>query len=147
MRAWTGSKKCCGVNGVIPFWKTDDVRLSAYYGNAIGRYSTGFFSDALLDANSRLVLPTQWMAMAAVRHFWSTNLRSTLALSALQSNNPQGVTAGSVNRNAASGHLNLIWSPTPQTNLGLEFLHASREVQNGDSGRLNRIQAAAQYLF
>ena len=141
---WGGA---IGVNGVIPFWKTDDVRLSAYYGNAIGRYSTGFFSDALLDANSRLVLPTQWMAMAAVRHFWSTNLRSTLALSALQSNNPQGVTAGSVNRNAASGHLNLIWSPTPQTNLGLEFLHASREVQNGDSGRLNRIQAAAQYLF
>jgi len=140
---WGGA---IGVNGLIPFGKTDDVRLSAYYGNAIGRYSTGFFSDAVLDANSHLVLPTQWMAMAAVRHFWTTSLRSNLALSALQSNNPQG-TAGGVNRSAASAHLNLIWSPTPRTNLGLEVIHASREVQSGDSGRLNRIQAAAQYLF
>jgi hypothetical protein len=56
-------------------------------------------------------------------------------------------TAGSVNRGAESAHLNLIWSPTPQTNLGIEYIHASREIENGQSGRLNRLQAAAQYLF
>ena len=141
---WGGA---IGVNGVIPIGKADDVRLSAYYGNAIGRYSTGFFPDALLDANSHIALPRQWLAMAAVRHFWAANLRSTVALSALQSSNPEGVTAGTANRSAASAHLNLIWSPTPQTNLGLEVLHASREVQNRQSGRLNRVQAAAQYMF
>jgi hypothetical protein len=34
-----------------------------------------------------------------------------------------------------------------QTNLGLEYIHARREVQNGESGTLNRLQAAAQYSF
>jgi hypothetical protein len=134
------------VNGVVPLLHADDLRFSAYYGNAIGRYSIGFFPDAVLDANDRLVLPTQWLAMAAYRHFWTPNLRSTIALSALRSDNPDG-TAGSVNRGAESAHLNLIWSPTAKTNLGVEFIHASREVQNGQSGTLNRVQAAAQYLF
>jgi hypothetical protein len=60
-----------GANGVIPSFGKDDLRLSAYAGNGIGRYSTGFLSDALVDADSHLVAPTQWLAMAAYRHFWT----------------------------------------------------------------------------
>jgi len=52
-----------------------------------------------------------------------------------------------VNKGAKSAHLNVIWSPVAQTNLGLELIHASRETQNGQAGRLNRVQASAQYLF
>jgi hypothetical protein len=135
-----------GVNGVIPFMRSDDLRFSAYYGNGIGRYSIGFFTDALLDANGHILLPKQWLATLAYRHFWSPNLRSTLALSELGSSNPEG-TAGSVNRDSQSAHLNVIWSPVVQTNFGLEYIHARREVQNGESGTLNRLQAAAQYSF
>ena len=135
-----------GMNGVVPLFRTDDARFSVYYGNGIGRYSLGFFTDALLDANGRIVLPNQWLATVAYRHFWSPTLRSTLALSDLGSSNPAG-TAGSVNRNAQSAHLNLIWSPVARTNFGLEYIWARREVQSGDSGTLNRLQAAAQYFF
>lgn len=135
-----------GVNGVVPLFAKDDVRFSAYYGNAIGRYSVGFFSDALLDSDSHLVLPNQWLAMAAYRHFWSANLRSTIALSALRSNNP-AATAGSVNKAAQSAHVNVIWSPLAQVNLGVEYIHAMREIESGETGRLNRIQTSAQYVF
>jgi hypothetical protein len=135
-----------GVNGVVPVFGKDDIRLSAYMGNGIGRYSVGFFSDALLDTDGHLVLPTQWLAMAAYRHFWTPTLRSTVALSELASSNPAGTGAG-VNRRADSAHLNLIWSPVPQTNLGLEYIHARREVQDGSAGSLNRLQASAQYFF
>jgi hypothetical protein len=135
-----------GVNGVVPFLHSDDLRFSAYYGNGIGRYSIGFFTDALLDANGRILLPKQWLATAAYRHYWTPTLRSTLALSELGSSNPAG-TAGSANRNSQSAHLNIIWSPVAQANLGLEYIHARREVQNGDSGTLNRLQASAQYFF
>jgi hypothetical protein len=134
------------VNGVVPLFAKDDVRFSAYYGNAIGRYSVGFFSDALLDSDSHLVLPNQWLAMAAYRHFWSPNLRSTIALSGLRSNNP-AATAGSVNKAAQSAHVNLIWSPLAQVNLGVEYIHAMREIESGETGRLNRIQTSAQYVF
>jgi hypothetical protein len=135
-----------GVNGVVPLLTQDDVRFSAYYGNAIGRYAVGFFTDGVLDADSHLELPKQWLAMAAYRHFWSPNLRSTIALSSLRSSNPAG-TAGSVDKAASSAHLNVIWSPVAQVNLGLEVIHATREIEDGQTGKLNRIQAAAQYAF
>ena len=135
-----------GVNGVVPYFGTDDVRFSIYYGNAIGRYSTGFLSDAVLDASGNMTLPTQWLATVAVRHFWTPTLRSTLALSGVGSSNPAG-TAAAVNRSAESAHLNLIWSPVARTNLGVEYILARREVQNGDTGNLNRLQVSAQYSF
>jgi len=135
-----------GVNGVVPFIHSDDVRFSAYYGNGIGRYSIGFLADALLDANGHVVLPNQWLATVAYRHFWSPTMRSTLALSGVGASNP-AETAGSVNRSSQSAHLNLIWSPVAQTNFGLEYIHARREVQSGDAGTLNRLQASAQYFF
>jgi hypothetical protein len=135
-----------GVTGVVPVLTRDDVRFSAYSGNAIGRYAVGFFTDGILDADSHLALPSQWLAMVAYRHFWTTNLRSTIALSGLRSNNPAG-TAGSVNKSAESAHVNVIWSPLAQVNLGLEYIHAKREIENGQTGRLNRLQASAQYSF
>jgi hypothetical protein len=135
-----------GVNAVIPSIGSDDLRLSAYYGNALGRYTVGFFNDALLDSDARVVLPNQWLATAAYRHYWSPQLRSTLALSTLRSANPAG-TAGTVNKSADSAHVNLIWSPFAQTNFGVEYIFARREIENGQSGKLNRLQVAGQYLF
>lgn len=141
-RKWVGT---LGVNGVVPIGK-DDLRFSAYVGNGIGRYSSGFFHDAVLRADGRLSAPRQWIAFAAYRHSWAPGLRSTLALSGLRSSNPEGTAAG-VNRSAQSAHLNLIWSPVPQANLGIEFIAARREVEGGQSGTLHRLQASAQYLF
>ncbi|WP_372525755.1 DcaP family trimeric outer membrane transporter [Piscinibacter sp.] len=135
-----------GVTGVVPVLSKDDVRFAAYYGNAIGRYSVGFFTDAILDSSSHIVLPNQWLAMAAYRHAWNANLRSTISMSGLRSANPIG-TAGSVNRAAHSAHVNLIWSPVAQANMGLEYIRATREIQNGQKGSLNRLQASAQYSF
>jgi hypothetical protein len=135
-----------GVNGVIPFAGKDDARVSAYFGNALGRYTVGYFTDGVLDTAGRVQLANQWTVSAAYRHFWSENVRSTLALSALKSSNPAG-SAGGLNRSAESAHLNVIWSPVPQTNLGVEYIFARREIENGQSGRLNRVQASAQYSF
>jgi len=135
-----------GVNGVVPIGKLDDAKFSLYQGNALGRYTVGFFSDGIVDTGGGLSLPDQWTAAVAYRHHWNATLRSTLALSALHASNPAG-TAGSVNQEAQSAHLNLIWSPVKQANLGLEFLHARREVTSGSSGDLNRVQASAQYFF
>lgn len=134
-----------GANAVVGVG-ADDIRATYYVGNAIGRYSVGFFNDALLGTTGGLKLPSQWVATVAYRHFWMPGLRSTLAISGLHSANAAG-TAGGVNRSAQSLHANLIWSPVAQTNLGLEFIEARRAVQNGQSGTLHRLQASAQYLF
>jgi hypothetical protein len=137
-----------GFNGVIPTTGKDDFRFTLNYGNAIGRYSGNgtTFRDGVLDANSNLDLPNQWAAIASYRHFWTGNLRSTVALSGLGVSNPS-TADGKLIKNARSAHLNLIWSPVAKTDLGIEYIHARREIQNGQSGSLNRLQASAQYAF
>lgn len=135
-----------GFNGVVPFGSKDDARLSLYQGNALGRYTVGFFTDGILDAAGDVTLPKQWLAAVSYRHYWSSAVRSTLALSTIHASNGPG-TAGVVNKEAQSAHLNLIWSPVSQANLGIEYLHARRETTDGSSGTLNRLQASAQYFF
>ncbi len=135
-----------GANGVIPFGPKDDARLSLYQGNALGRYTVGFFTDGILDAAGDVTLPKQWLAAVSYRHYWNSTVRSTLALSTIHANNRPG-TAGVVNKEAQSAHLNIIWSPVSQANLGIEYLHARRETTDGLSGTLNRLQASAQYFF
>jgi hypothetical protein len=67
-------------------------------------------------------------------------------LSGLRSRNPAG-TAASANRGAESLHANLVWSPVPQANLGVEYIAAKREIQGGLTGTLHRVQTSAQYFF
>jgi len=135
-----------GFNGIVPVGNKDDLRVYAYFGNAIGRYSAGYLSDGIVTTTGQLQLPNQWVAAAAYRHFWTPNVRSTLALSGLASQSTVE-TAGAVNKNAQSAHANLIWSPLAQTNFGVEYIYARRETHDGQSGHLNRLQTAAQYFF
>ena len=52
-----------------------------------------------------------------------------------------------MNRESFSTHLNLIWSPTLNSSIGLEWLHGYRELEDGRSGDLNRIQFTSTYQF
>jgi hypothetical protein len=134
------------VAGVIPAIGNDDFRFLAAAGNAIGRYSDGFFQDGVVDGAGSIELPRQWSWYAAYRHFWRQDLRSNLVLSSASQRNPSG-TPGSTNRSTHSLHANLIWSPIANTDLGVEYIHADRETADGLKGRLNRFQASAKYVF
>lgn len=132
--------------GVVPTLGKDDLRFTASAGNAIGRYLDGFFPDAVIDANGRLGLPRQWGGFAAYRHFWSEKLRSSLVLSMAGESNPAGAPAAT-NKSTRSAHVNLIWSPVARSDLGLEYIYANRETEDGQRGHLHRIQASAKYAF
>ena len=140
---WGGA---LSVAGMIPTTGADDVRFTATAGNGIGRYSNGFFPDAVLDDAGRLGLPTQWSFFAAYRHPWSERLRSSLVLSMASEDNPAGA-PGATNRKTRSAHVNLIWSPVANTDVGLEYIHADRETEDRSRGRLDRLQASAKYAF
>jgi hypothetical protein len=134
-------------NGIVPTFGRDDLRFDVNAGNAIGRYQVaGFLPDGYLDASGHLQLARQESAFIAYRHFWTPTLRSNLELSATNSRPPAGTFNG-INQADHSQHLNLIWSPVANVNLGAEFLHASRSVTGGARGELNRVQFSAQYNF
>jgi hypothetical protein len=134
------------VAGVMPATGNDDFRFTASLGNAIGRYSDGFFPDGVVGSDGELRLPKQWAWYAAYRHFWSDRLRSNLVLSSAGENNPAGSPANT-NKGTRSAHVNLIWSPVANSDLGLEYIYADRETEDGLKGHLNRVQASAKYAF
>lgn len=132
--------------GSIPTVGKDTFNILLTGGNALGRYmGQAVFTDASIDANGKIDLNPQWGTILSYRHYWSETLRSTLALSAAESNNPS--TAGSMNKSSRTAHLNLLWSPVPAATLGVEFIHGSLEKESGLKGTLNRLQASAQYAF
>jgi hypothetical protein len=91
-------------------------------------------------------LPTQWTVFAGYRHFWSERLRSSLVLSMAHASNPASAPANT-KRSTRSAHVNLIWNPVARTDVGLEYIYADRETEDGQAGRLDRLQASAKYAF
>ena len=141
---WGGA---IGIAGIVPTFGKDDFRFNVNAGNVIGRYQElGFLPDGNINAAGTIALTRAVSGYAAYRHFWTADLRSSLVLSAVRATNPSGV-PGLTNKNSESAHLNLIWSPVPNVNLGTEYIFARREVENGQSGSLNRVQFSAQYGF
>lgn len=140
---WGGA---LGFSGVMPTIGKDDFRFSANYGNVLGRYTVGFFTDAILQANGSIDLPNQWAAQASYRHFWTDALRSSLVLSGLGASYGSGV-GPTLNKKAQSAHLNLIWTPINNTDVGIEYIYGRREIVDGQTGVLNRVQASAQFSF
>ena len=132
---------------VVPIGN-DDLRADVNVGNAIGRYQlSGFFPDGYVDATGKVRLARAKSAYAAYRHFWSPTLRSSLILSASGTDTPGDGTFNGFNKSARSAHVNLIFSPVPRVNLGMELIGERRTVVDGDFGTLRRVQFAAQYLF
>ena len=46
-----------------------------------------------------------------------------------------------------STHLNLIWSSSLNSLVGMEWLHAYRELLDGSDGEIDRIQITSSYKF
>lgn len=139
------------VGGRIPTIGKDDLRFQFNYGNALGRYMTTGFNDAAFDSSNNSVETfDQWGGFLAYRHYWIDNLRSNLIYSygaADNDNAAWNTDFAATNKKFQSVHANLIWSPVPQVDLGIEYLWGYREVESGLDGELNRIQFSATYNF
>lgn len=142
---WGGA---LAVSGVIPTGTgKGDLRFDLNAGNAIGRYQElGYYADGYVGDDHRIRLAPTVSGYVAYRHFWTARLRSSLVIAASRADNPP-IAFGGVNRSARSEHLNLIWNPVNAVNLGVELINARRVVDDGRSGRLNRVQLSAQYGF
>jgi hypothetical protein len=135
-----------GVSGKIKVGSTDDVRFSANYGDGIGRYtSLGLVKDGIL-INGNIETVKSFAISGAYRHVWDEKSSSNIILSMADIDNPNGA-AGSENKGSTSIQINYLFRPVKQVSYGIMYLGGTRETENGDDGRLNRIQAAAKYSF
>ena len=135
-----------GVSGKIKVGTTDDVRFSANYGDGMGRYtSLGLVKDGIL-INGSIETVKSFVASGAYRHVWDEKSSSNIILSMADIDNPSGA-AGSENKSSTSIQINYLFRPVKQVSYGIMYLGGTRETENGDDGRLNRIQASAKYSF
>lgn len=136
------------VSGKHMIGSQDDFRWMATAGSGLGRYLGTFLTDAaVVDASGNLKAIDSWGAFASYRHFWNANWRSNLTLGYASVDNDVSLTGEGVTSDAYSGHVNLIYSPQPKLDFGLELMYANREIESGLDGSLTRLQFSAKYAY
>lgn len=134
--------------GKINTFGLDNIRFMAHYGNGEGRYvaTTNTFSDASLDPLGTFELTTSYGGMLSYQHWWNKQWRSTATYGFAQADQPDYVNPV-LSHQVQSLHANLLWSPINQAMLGVEYIYANRELLDGRSGELQRLQFSARYSF
>ncbi|MCL7715181.1 hypothetical protein K5L01_11035 [Stenotrophomonas sp. CPCC 101365] len=144
----TGSGGALSVSGRFNLGADDDLRYMVSGGAGVGRY-LGFAlgSDTVLDARGRLHAMDGYGGFAAWRHAFSPKLRGNLVYSVAMLDNNAALTGYEVTEKAQSVRANLIYSPFPKLDLGVELSHATRRLENGEEGDLNRVHTHVKYTF
>lgn len=135
-----------GLTGKIKIGSADDIRFSANVGDGMGRYtSLGLVKDGIL-LNGKIETVESTAIFAAYHHAWNAKSSSNLILSTVDITNPTGA-AGSENKGSSSVQINYFFSPVPKVSYGIMYLGGETEKENGDDGKISRVQFAATYKF
>ena len=142
---WAGAVTA---NGVFPTFGKDNIRLALNYGTGLGRYMRADFAEAFIDPVTHAIKTNnQFGGFISYQHFWLDNLRSTVVYSYVSRDNDLNYVTDATNKKYQSVHANMLWSPIPRIDMGLEYIWGYREVENGEDGDINRLQGAFKYKF
>ncbi len=135
------------LSGKIKTWGKDDIRFMLLGGN-LGRYAgLNFTNDVYLNSKGDFDTIDGFAGYLAYRHFWTEKLRSTAFYAVGSYDNPSDIDGTGANQASESWSLNFFYSPIPKLDIGAEYRWAKRELENNDSGTLNRLQLTTKYSF
>lgn len=134
------------VGKFVTFLGDDSVQANFTYGDGVGRYIiNGFNEDAHLDANGNFDTIKSWGVAAAYTHYWSDSLRSNFVYGHYEVDD---TFAPDATESLDSIHANLMWTPFPQVQFGLEWIYGVRDFQDSDlDNSAQRVQFAGQFFF
>jgi hypothetical protein len=129
--------------------KRDSFMWQVQYGEGVGRYVhsfTGTGSDAVVAANGELqILPVE-SYVVGYRHFWTPNLRTGFVMAIARLGNQPGQPDDAIQQ-TQSPHLNLVWSPWGNFDVGGEIMWGERKNKDGSKGDASRLQLMAKWRF
>jgi Porin subfamily len=151
------------VSGHLNTFGKDSLKSTFMWGKALGHYETDEGRTSGADglqanlATGRVSAPTTYSINVGYTHWWTQALRSTLdagyshnsidhlTLSAVATQN-------AVDKRHIGGRVNIIWSPVPQVDLGIEYDWARRDVWNSSGatqslGYMNRLEVESVFKF
>jgi hypothetical protein len=134
--------------GKILVGQKDDLRFQVSGGKGLGRYAAVNFTNgaAIKDDNTLEAIPSL-LGFAGYRHVWSDQWRSNVNISGIIVNNNTNIVSSNVNKKAWSISANILYSPLAPLTFGVELMRAFRVLENGDSGKFDRLQISAKYDF
>ena len=144
---------------LIPWLKQgeqqDDFRFEMNYGDGIGRFIQDVASASFGTAggaaqvnpvNGELETITAFGGYGSYRHWWLENLRSSFMGGYVEVQNEDFRPDDQLNK-TVFGRANLIWSPIPAVDTGVEFGYGLREDADGLFGEATRVQFSTKYKF
>lgn len=136
------------VSGRYLFNANNDIRVALNFGQGLGRYvGLGIASDAVIDGAGDIEAIDGVAGFIAFRHVFNPKLRSNVHWSASRWDNDTALTGLAVTESVHSFSANLFYTPVPRLDLGLEYRHGSRTLENGADGDLDRLHFIARYAF
>lgn len=134
-----------------------------FYGKAVNSYVPGLFSlvaggpnavNAVMNAAGSLQAVTSWGGYAWVQVSLTDTIRTGVVWAYAESNPDDevgkaalGAAGVALTKYVQSVHANVIWSPVPAVNIGIEYSWHQHGRLNANDATLHRIQVAFQYLF
>jgi hypothetical protein len=136
------------LSGKFVFGNKDDFRWMVSTGSGLGRYiALNASAGAVLDSDGKLHAIDSSGVFGSYRHLWNDKWRSNLTLGYLSVDNDTDLTGMNMTKKASSMHVNLIYSPQPKLDFGVELLLADRELESGADGDMTRVQFSAKYAY
>ena len=129
----------------------NNLKYMLNYGSALGRYlGLNAFNDGYLNAQGDIETIDQTALTLAYEHYWTPEWRSVFSGSVATADNPSVAdyaAAGGLAKQYQSFHANLQYLPAPGLMLGGELMFASKELEDGRDGDMNRLQLSVKYAF
>ncbi|WP_081770006.1 DcaP family trimeric outer membrane transporter [Luteimonas huabeiensis] len=137
------------VSGLVKLGETTDLRYQLTGGDGIGRYIglATINQDAIADANGDIDALGGWAGYFGLRQVFSDRVRGNLYYARSQWDNDSAWTGLGVTQKVQSLHANLIWTPYPKLDLGVEAIWGERTLESGADGELIRLHTMARYTF
>jgi hypothetical protein len=137
------------VSGALQSRECDRLYAQIAFGEGFARYIEdldGTGSDAAFDSNGNLVALPAFGAFVGWNHRLTEHLQSNLVYGFARISNSAGQAPDAFHGSEYfSG--NMIWTPSPKLDLGLEALWGSRQDKNRAHGEAVRLQFSTTYHF
>ncbi|WP_196138421.1 DcaP family trimeric outer membrane transporter [Aliikangiella sp. G2MR2-5] len=136
------------LTGKYAFSNGDNIKFNYASGSGLGRYvALNTSNGAVLNATGELNAIDSNLYAIAYQHKWNSQWRSNLIVSGTSVDNDTQLTGTSVTESVNSYQLNLLYSPTAKMTIGVGYLDATRELENGQEGKMDRLIFTAKYGF
>lgn len=135
----------------LPFLghKKDNLRFQAGYLDGASRYLQDVGGQASFAFSNNLATVesiTAYGGYGALQHWWTDSLRSNFVYSRVAINQPT-FSSGTQLRDTQYISGNLIYSPFPEVDLGVEYQNGERTDLDGNKGNQSRVQSTIIYRF